>query len=236
MNKTIRILLSLPKTVILNFKVLPFSQAVKLPLFVSYDTDLSIKGRIEIAPDAKVRTAMVRFGFLCALACDTNSRTRLHVQKGGVLRFMGDAHLGHGTRMIVREGAEMVLGDNFAVSSNSTIQCYDKVVFGSDVQFAWECLVMDSDTHNILDEDGKEVELKESLEDADVSFRKLLEGGGSYQDREREKLGNYGFSVALEENADGELEEVDDEEPTDEDLQEAFDEEAADYFASDDEN
>ena len=88
----------------------------------------------------------------------------------------------------------------------------------------------------VLDEEGKEVELKESLEDADVSFRKLLEGGGSYQDREREKLGNYGFSVALEENADGELEEVDDEEPTDEDLQEAFDEEAADDFASDDEN
>lgn len=155
MNKTIRILLSLPKTVLLNFKALPFIQAVKLPLFVSYDTDLSIKGRIEIAPDAKVRTAMVRFGFLCALACDTNSRTRLHVQKDGVLRFMGDAHLGHGTRMIVREGAEMILGDNFAVSSNSTIQCYSKVVFGSDVQFAWECLVMDSDTHNILDEDGK---------------------------------------------------------------------------------
>ena len=88
----------------------------------------------------------------------------------------------------------------------------------------------------VLDEDGREVELKESLEDADVSFRKILEGGGNYQDKEREKLGNYGFSVALEENADGELEEVDDEEPTDEDLQEAFDEEAADDFASDDEN
>lgn len=155
MNKAIRILLSIPKTVVLNFRLFPLRQAVKLPLFISYDTDVSVKGRVELPVDVPVKTAMIRFGFLCALACDTNSKSRLVVKRNGVLRFMGEAHLGHGTRLVVREGAEAVLGDNFAISSNTTIQCYNKVQFGKNVQFSWECLLMDSDTHKIIGPDGE---------------------------------------------------------------------------------
>ena len=151
MNK-LRILLSLPKTVWLNFRHLPFKQAIKLPLFISYDTDISVKGKIVI--EGNVRTAMIRMGFLCALACDTKEQTRLCIQKNGILRFLGEAHIGHGTRLIVRSNAKMTLGDNFAVSSNSTIQCYEKITFGRDIQFAWDCLVMDSDTHSIYDPEG----------------------------------------------------------------------------------
>ncbi len=149
----LRILLSLPKTVWFNIRHLPFNQAIKLPVFISYDTDVSVKGKVSI--EGKVHTAMIRMGFLCALACDTNEQTRLCIQKGGRLCFQGEAHLGHGTRLIVRPKAEMILGDNFAISSNSTIQCYKKITFGRDIQFAWECLVMDSDTHSIYDTDGK---------------------------------------------------------------------------------
>lgn len=150
--KILNILLSLPKTVLFNISHLPFKQAIKLPIFISYDTDISVKGKISI--EANVHTAMIRMGFLCALSCDTKEQTRLCVQKGGSLLFKGEAHLGHGTRLIVRPDAEMILGDNFAVSSNSTIQCYKKITFGRDIQFAWDCLVMDSDTHSIFDESG----------------------------------------------------------------------------------
>ncbi len=149
----LKILLSLPKTILFNFRHLPFNQAINLPVFVSYDTDISIKGKITI--EAKIRTAMIRMGFLCALACDTKEQTRLCVQKGGILRFLGKTHLGHGTRLIIRPDAEMTLGDNFAVSSNSTIQCYKKITFGRDIQFAWDCLVMDSDTHTIYNHEDK---------------------------------------------------------------------------------
>lgn len=148
----LRILLSLPKTILFNFRHLPLTQAIKLPVFVSYDTDVSLKGKIVI--EGKVRTAMIRCGFLCALACDTKEQTRLFIQKGGKLTFLGEAHLGHGTRIVVRPNAEMIVGDNFAVSSNSTIQCYKKITFGRDIQFAWDCLVMDSDTHSIYDQEG----------------------------------------------------------------------------------
>jgi len=31
---------------------------------------------------------------------------------------------------------------------------YRKIVFGRDIQFSWDCLTMDSDTHSIFDENG----------------------------------------------------------------------------------
>ena len=45
----------------------------------------------------------------------------------------------------------MIIGDNFAISASSSILCYKKILFGKDIQFSWDCLVMDSDTHSIYD-------------------------------------------------------------------------------------
>ena len=44
------------------------------------------------------------------------------------------------------------MGDNFAISACSTINCYKSIIFGKDIQFSWDCLVMDCDTHKIYDE------------------------------------------------------------------------------------
>ena len=151
-NQFFKIILSLPKTIWFNLRHLPLSQAIKFPVFVSYDTDITVRGSIFI--ESNVHPAMIRYGFHRILACNTKDQTRLCVQKGGSLTFKGEAHLGHGTRIIVRPNAEIVCGDNFAISSNSTIQCYKKITFGRDIQFAWDCLVMDSDTHSIYGVDG----------------------------------------------------------------------------------
>lgn len=75
-------------------------------------------------------------------------------RRGGVLRFDGTAHIGRGSKIIVANNALMELGDNFAISASSTIVSYKKIVFGRDIQFSWDCLVMDSDTHNIYNEEG----------------------------------------------------------------------------------
>lgn len=75
-------------------------------------------------------------------------------RRGGVLQFDGTAHIGRGSKIIVATNALMELGDNFAISASSTIVSYKKIVFGRDIQFSWDCLVMDSDTHTIYDING----------------------------------------------------------------------------------
>lgn len=152
MNKFIQIILSIPKTIIFNFKALPLRKAVKLPIFIAYDADTHIHGNLII--EGNVTPAMIRVGFLRPLACDSKEQTRLYVEKGGRLILKGEAHIGHGARIIVRKQGEMILGENFAISANTTIQCYKRIRFGRDIQFAWDCLVMDSDTHNIISEGG----------------------------------------------------------------------------------
>lgn len=53
----------LPKTIYLNFKSLPLSQAIKLPIFISHRVILaSLKGKIVFDCD-NVKTGMVKIGF-----------------------------------------------------------------------------------------------------------------------------------------------------------------------------
>lgn len=83
--------------------------------------------------------------------------TVLKVANGGTLIFEGSAHIGQGSKICVSKNGKLVFGDNFAISALSQIVCYKSIVFGRDIQFSWDCLVMDSDTHGIYDETGKKI-------------------------------------------------------------------------------
>lgn len=96
---------------------------------------------------------MIRIGFHECSECNSTDTTLLQIR--GKLVFDGEAHIGGGSKIIVHKDAILELGDNFAISSSSTISCYKHIKFGKDIQFSWDCLVMDSDTHAIIDENGK---------------------------------------------------------------------------------
>lgn len=149
MNKIFKILLSLPKTLYFNFRFLPFNQAFKLPVWIANDSYINIKGTVLLDVD-KVCPAMIRLGFHFVPICDRHSTSQIIVSPQGRIVFKGDAHLGKGTKIYVGKDAELILGNNFAISSCSQINCFKKIIFGNDIQFSWDCLVMDSDTHQIM--------------------------------------------------------------------------------------
>lgn len=97
---------------------------------------------------------MIRIGFHRVPVCGSREQTLLNVANKGKLIFNGTAHIGQGSKIYVAEDAQLIIGDNFAISASSQINCYKKIVFGRDIQFSWDCLVMDSDTHSIYDENG----------------------------------------------------------------------------------
>lgn len=150
MNK-LRALLSLPKTVWVNFRYLPFRQAVKLPIFVAFDTEIKgHRGLILLPP--KVHIGMIHIGFHDVTVA-TKTRTTLRIR--GHLQFNGTAFIGRSSRFHVEKDARLVLGDDFKISSSSSIMCCKHIEFGRNIQFSWDCLVMDSDTHAIIYEDGR---------------------------------------------------------------------------------
>lgn len=148
MSNKFQILLSLPKTIWFNFRHLPFRKAIKLPFYIHYSTDVKVDGKIILGDTS---TAIVRYGFH-DIPSKPKSKARLLVE--GTLVVEGSAHIGMGSVIHIEKEGELILGDNFAISGCSTINCYKKITFGRDIQFAWDDLVMDSDTHTILDEDG----------------------------------------------------------------------------------
>lgn len=152
MKKSIEYLLSLPISIWTCFKLLPFIQAIKIPICVRYGSKIKVSGG-KVIIGGKVRTAMIRIGFHKVPVCNSRDKTQIIVEYGQLL-FQGTAHLGQGTKIYVSKGAELVLGDNFAISASSQINCYHKIRMGNDIQFSWECLVMDSDTHTIYTVSG----------------------------------------------------------------------------------
>ncbi len=144
-------ILSLSKTFWFNFRYLPFRKARFLPVWVRWNARIRIKGRIEIDCD-KINMAMIRIGFHKVPVCDERDTTSLIVH--GTLVFCGTAHIGRGSKLYVGDSGILRLGDNFAISASSSINCYKSIVFGRDIQFSWDCLVMDSDTHYIYGDDG----------------------------------------------------------------------------------
>ena len=97
---------------------------------------------------------MIRIGFHTVPVMNPDEKSVLNVNYGGKLIFNGDAHIGKGTKIVVHKGAIIELGDNFAVSASSQFNCYKYIKIGKEVQFSWDCLVMDNDTHEIISEDG----------------------------------------------------------------------------------
>jgi len=147
------IVYSIPKTIYFNFRHLPFRQAIKLPIWLIYNSSVKIGGG-KIIISGEIKTAMIRIGFHKVPIGEPHEKTVLNIARDGKLVFLGSAHIGHGSKIHVANGAELVLGDNFAISASSQLNCYKRILFGRDIQFSWDCLVMDSDTHKIIGEDG----------------------------------------------------------------------------------
>lgn len=145
----IRYMAGIPKSVYVNFRVLPFSQAVLLPIIVSRKTKLqSLSGRVHLP---MVKTGMIRIGFGNIEMLDYRyQRTILFLE--GTITFQGKCKIGMGSRLIISGALE--LGENFLISGDGTIICNRLIVIGNNSQMAWGSVIMDTDHHRIYDENG----------------------------------------------------------------------------------
>ena len=66
--------------------------------------------------------------------------------------FMGNANIGHGSKIAV--DGELIIGNNFAITAESAIVCTNKITIKNDCLISWDVLIMDTDYHKILDENG----------------------------------------------------------------------------------
>ena len=151
MQKIIRYALSFPKTLYLNLKIFNFFTAIKLPIWVAYNTkiDRVYKGCIQFEGEIKKITFGIhRSSFL------RDDKGYLNFSRDGKMIFRGRADFGTGC--LINVGGEIIIGEDFSTNYGCILSCEKSIEIGKDVLLGWNVSIIDSDGHSIT-KDGLKV-------------------------------------------------------------------------------
>ncbi len=141
------------KTIYFNFKMLPFEDAILLPVFIYYRTELAnLKGKIKI--NGKVRPGMIQFNNFNKELIGTHFWRSIEIK--GEVEFNGWAAFGVGSRFFVGKGAKVVFGNDVILGGRTRLICEESISFGDNIRVAFETQIMDSNFHYLRNiNDGK---------------------------------------------------------------------------------
>jgi serine acetyltransferase len=137
---------ALPKSLIFCAVYLPWRDALHLPVLVSHNVRfVSLKGRVRLT--APARFATVRIGFGDAPGVDPNTPSVWDVRDRGEVVFGGPVRLGPGTGLVV--GGTLELGAEVQLTGRTSIVAHKRVTIEDRAAIGWDCLIMDTDYHDI---------------------------------------------------------------------------------------
>ncbi len=146
--------INLFKTLYFNFRLLPFEQAIKFPVFIYHRVEIGkTNGKIIFA--VPPRTGLVQIGFV--VNDFVGNKQWGYVSIEGDLEIKGKVDFGIGSHLKIYKNAKFSVGNNF-VSGASRFICEKLIVIGNNVRYAHECQTMDSNFHYIEDVNSKNVD------------------------------------------------------------------------------
>lgn len=147
MNSRLEGWLSIPKSLYVCLRLLPFHQALRMPIKVRYNVKLqSLNGRVILQP--KARKAMIQIGIQYVGTHDvTYRRTVLEID--GTIEFKGSAYIGSGSQICIGKDAHLTAGNNFQISCAGHIVCTGNMSIGSRFLMGWDGMLLDTDFHTL---------------------------------------------------------------------------------------
>lgn len=147
LNRLLRI--GIIKSTIINFKCLPFRQAIHFPIIVTRNTKFyNLSGNIQI--DSPVKFALVRIGYNGEDTLVWKNERAL-VKLEGLWIVKGDIHLGVGTVVRVEKNAVLTTFEGIRINFRNKIICYKAISLGRYFNSSWEVQIIDSDMHFLKD-------------------------------------------------------------------------------------
>lgn len=150
--KTFRKLLrsNLLKSLLFNFKMLPFRQAVRLPILFYGKTNFrSLKGAVEIK--GRINTGMITVGRQDVYV-DTSVQNNIWTINGTIV-FDGPVRFFRGSYVLVAKDAVLEINSRpgelglTKIGSNTKIMCFEHIKIGYACRIAWECQIYDTSFH-----------------------------------------------------------------------------------------
>ena len=142
-------ILDLPKTIYFNFKVFPFTIAIKLPILVSRNMKVKNLHRGSIEINSDIRRFMVKIGIGGSEGQIGNEKGFWSINKGAKVIFNGSAGFSRGNSVRVDSGI-MMIGDNFNSNSFTMYHCVNGITFGNNVLIGCHVTFRDNDGHSIF--------------------------------------------------------------------------------------
>ena len=132
------------KSLWLNFRALPFKQAVRMPIIVSWNTKIKSVGKI-IFP-GKVHPAMLIMGIIRLPSLETYREPTIFTNKGTFI-VNGNVKLHPGVKLSIYRDATMSVGNRVGFGANMKVVCTNSITIGNDVRVSWFSQIFDTDFH-----------------------------------------------------------------------------------------
>jgi|GEM_PF-3555170 len=149
-------MVSLWKTLYWNFKLLPFSVAIKFPILVGKRVTLDGVHRWNGKSGLKFRdeSALTRFSIMLGVTKYTlispkACHTYIRMSENAMIVLGCRIQFCPGTSVVLMHGGCLEIGNGFRANHGTAIYCYHSVVFGDNVRFGWHNQVYDTDFHVI---------------------------------------------------------------------------------------
>ena len=140
-------ILSIPKTLYFNFRMLPLRKAIRLPFFVSYRVELGeLRGIVSVPDD--IYPFMVKLGVGGSEGVAAGPGY-FSCGKGSNVIFRGKTLLGQGSTVRCDSGT-LTFGESFSANRNCFFACSEELTFGKDVLLGFHVSIRDSDGHAIF--------------------------------------------------------------------------------------
>ena len=145
--------LQILKTIYFNFRTLPFSQAIKLPIFIYGKVRLfMLNGSIEFH-NTEIRRGMIKIGINgdSFNLSDGSGFISLTSAKSKII-FNGPARIALNSKIRVLADGILNIGRCARIGTGASIVCNGgKIDIGNYLDITWGCVVMNSSFHNVYD-------------------------------------------------------------------------------------
>ena len=143
---------SLPRSFYYNLRLLPFSQAIRFPIFLSNHVSVNLKSgaRVEISA-GRIHAGLIKIGYTqCDFFKARHHKSILDIGVGRLV-FEGGGNIGAGVKLSIDNDGILILGSQFWTTGPILIVARKLIQFGYNCVLSWNITIMDHDAHNVFD-------------------------------------------------------------------------------------
>ena len=137
-----------PAIFYLNFKLLPIKQAVKFPIDIYGRIKIPhLSGKLLLVSD-RVFAGMIKIG---SQGSDMFPHVSTVISIEGTVIVGGSLTIGVGSSIISKSCSTLTFSHNTILGARNIIYCKNNIFIGRGFLTSWDCQIMDTDTHAVID-------------------------------------------------------------------------------------